>query len=427
MTEFLNGFFDGITTPIGMVVVGLFMVGGGLILGMGLVKLCFIPMSLAFVARERRRAKNNKQLVFESRPRVSIVVPGYNEEVVISNCVESILRSNYEDFEVILVDDGSTDGTARIMDEWAAKDHRVSSISQPNAGKGAALNRGFAASDGEVVLFVDADGVFGEETINEMLKGFNHPSIGAVCGDDRPINLNTVQTRLLTVISHLGTGVVRRALALIGCLPIVSGNSGAFLRSALNVAGNLDERIIGEDLELTWRIHKAGYQVNFAPRALVYAESPSTLRGLWKQRVRWARGLLQTIKIHKSMHGNPRFGAFGFFLVFNTFNMVAMPVIQLLVLLSIPVMFLLGSNPIGDGVWAFLAWLGILVSIALAIYAIALNRAAADLRHLWTIPLWPIYSVLIGLTMLSALFKEITNKPANWNKLDRSGVVSVGR
>ncbi len=427
MMEFFAGIFADSLNSVSMVIVGIVMIGGGLILGMGLIKLSFIPMSLGFVARERRRNTTGKQELFESQPRVSIVVPGYNEAVVISNCVESILLSNYPDFEVILVDDGSTDETADLMDQWAAYDERVSSISQTNSGKGAALNRGFAASTGEVILFVDADGIFSEETINEMLRGFNHPKIGAVCGDDRPVNLNTIQTRLLTVISHLGTGVVRRALALVGCLPIVSGNSGAFLRSALEAAGELDEVIIGEDLELTWRIHKAGYQVNFAPRALVYAESPNTLRGLWKQRVRWARGLLQTIRIHRSMHGNPRHGVFGFFLLFNTFNMVLMPIVQLVVLLSIPVMFLLGSNPIGSGILGILAWLGILVSVLLCVYAILLNRAAPDLRHLWTIPLWPIYSVFIGLTMLSALFKEITSKPADWDKLERSGVVSVGR
>lgn len=422
-------FFDGIwndgVDSLSMIFLGLFLLAGGLILGMGLVKLAFVPMSLAFVARERRRAKVQGDTLLEQQPMVSIVVPGYNEEVVLGHCVESILQSNYPNFEVILVDDGSTDGTAALMDEWAASDPRVRNISQANAGKGAALNRGYAASSGDVVLFVDADGVFGAETINEMLRGFNHPKIGAVCGDDRPVNLNTVQTRLLTIISHLGTGVVRRALAVIGCLPIVSGNSGAFLRTALEAAGPLDERIIGEDLELTWRIHKAGYQVNFAPRALVFAESPSTLRGLWKQRVRWARGLLQTIRIHRAMHANLRYGAFGVFLLFNTFNMVLMPVVQLVVLLSLPFVALMGGNVFGSGFWEFLAWLGILVSLALAVYAMVLNRALADLRHLWTLPLWPAYSVLIGLTMLSALYSEARNKPAKWNKLDRTGVVSV--
>lgn len=424
MQFFIDLFGDGVDS-IWMILFGLFLVSGGLILGMGLIKLAFVPLSLAFVIRERRRRAAAGSPLLESRPRVSIVVPAYNEAVVLDHCVESILGSNYPDFEVILVDDGSADGTARLMGRWAERDPRVRSFSQPNSGKGAALNYGFAQSTGEVLLFVDADGVFGAETINEMLRGFSHPRIGAVCGDDRPVNLNTVQTRLLTVISHLGTGVVRRALAFIGCLPIVSGNSGAFLRSALEEAGPLDERIIGEDLELTWRVHKAGYQVNFAPRALVYAESPSTLRGLWRQRVRWARGLLQTIRIHRSMHANPRYGAFGFFLLFNTFNMVVMPVVQLLVLLALPFVIIFGTNPIG-GTWLeFLAWLGIFVSLFLALYAMTLNRALGDTRHLWTIPLWPVYSVLMGLSMLSALFKELTNKPAKWDKLERTGVVSL--
>jgi cellulose synthase/poly-beta-1,6-N-acetylglucosamine synthase-like glycosyltransferase len=92
---------------------------------------------------------------------------------------------------------------------------------------------------------------------------------------------------------------VRRALALINCLPIVSGNIGAFRRSVIDKTGPFLEGFIGEDLELTWRVHKAGFQVNFAPLAVVLAEVPSTVKDLWKQRVRWARGLLQTIRIHK--------------------------------------------------------------------------------------------------------------------------------
>ena len=400
---------------------------GTIILVLGLTKLAYVPLALFFSSRAARRAHNSHPTYLDQSPTVSIIVPGYNEEAVIENCVRSILATQYPHVEVILVDDGSSDATPRLMTELAASDPRVRAILQPNAGKGAALNHGTRESSGDVLIYVDADGIFGPDTIEQMLRGFSNPKVGAVCGDDRPVNLNTVQTRLLTVISHVGTGLVRRALSVLLALPIVSGNAGAFRREVLEITGPLNEKTIGEDLELTWRIHKAGYRVEFAPRALVYAESPSTIRGLWKQRVRWARGLLQTLKLHAGMVGNPKYGFFGVYLAFNALNMVVVPVLQVFVLLTIPFLLLHGINTVPQDLMALIAWLGLGLALGLCVFAMALNNSLKDLRHLWTLPLWPIYSVFVGLTMLVALIQEIGGSPSKWNKLERSGVVSISR
>ncbi|GAA1498589.1 glycosyltransferase [Paeniglutamicibacter kerguelensis] len=409
------------------VVTGSMVFIGMTILIFGLAKLAYVPLALSFSTLGYRRKRARMATYLDELPTVSVIVPGYNEEAVIENCVSSILASKYPHVEVILVDDGSTDATPRLMAELAASDSRVRCILQKNAGKGAALNHGLRESSGEVLLFVDADGIFGLDTIEQMLRGFNGPKVGAVCGDDRPVNLNTVQTRLLTVISHVGTGLVRRALTMLHCLPIVSGNAGAFRREVLELAGPLNEVTIGEDLELTWRIHKAGFRVNFAPRALVYAESPSTLKGLWKQRVRWARGLLQTLKIHRRMVGNPTYGIFGIYLAFNAINMVLIPLLQMFVLLAIPFLLLHNVNTLPQDAIALIAWLGLALAVALCLFSMALNSSMKDTRHLWTIPLWPLYSVFVGLTMLVALIQEIGGHPAKWNKLKRTGVVSIAR
>ncbi|WP_427128845.1 glycosyltransferase [Pseudarthrobacter sp. S9] len=230
---------------------------------------------------------------------------------------------------------------------------------------------------------------------------------------------------MLAFISHIGTGMVRRALTLIGCLPIVSGNIGAFRRTVLDEIGPFREDTVGEDLELTWRVHKAGYRVVFAPRALVYAESPSTIGALWRQRVRWARGLLQTMGIHRGMIGNPRRGRFGAYLLFNAVTMVVLPVAQLLVLLDLVFLLALGSSPLGADAWGFRGWLGLLVTLVFSIIALAMNRAWRDLRHVWALPLVPFYSVFTSLTMVAALAQEVRGKEARWNKLTRTGVVSV--
>ncbi len=400
-------------------------VAGLTILSFGAVKLLYVPLGLYFNWRYRSRIPRHKYTLLDHQPLVSIVVPAYNEAVVLKGCVESILESDYRNYEVILVDDGSVDETAVMMQALATKHERVRFLTQANAGKGAALNRGIAAASGEILVFVDADGVFAADTLTQMLVAFDDPRVGAVCGDDRPVNLNRVQTRMLAILSHVGTGLVRRALSLTHCLPIVSGNVGAFRREAVEQAGGFHENSLGEDLELTWRIYKAGFRVRFQPTALVYAESPSTIRGLWRQRVRWSRGLIQTIRIHYRMVGNLKYGMFGGFLVFNTITMVVIPILQLLVLATLPILYGAGRGPIDGGAIALLGWLGLFISVVLTVISVGLNRAWRDLRYLWTVPLWPFYSVFVGLALSAAVVKEIKGSPARWNKLARTGVVSV--
>jgi poly-beta-1,6 N-acetyl-D-glucosamine synthase len=395
------------------------------VLILGVLKLGYLPLAGLFSLRTATGRGTRRRTLCDDRPLVSVIVPAYNEAAVIINCIRSVLSTTYRNIEVILVDDGSTDDTANIIRELAQTDPRVSWMSQDNAGKGAALNRGIRHSAGSILMFVDADGIFSPGTIEEMLKGFDNPRVGAVCGDDRPVNLNRVQTRLLALISHLGTGVVRRALSVIGCLPIVSGNIGAFRRDVLEEIGYFREDTVGEDLELTWRVHAGGYRVVFRPQALVYAESPSTVRGLWKQRVRWARGLLQTTRLHASMVGNIRYRRFGVFLLVNTLSMIIVPALQTLALAALLVLLSLGRSPLGGDVLAVLGWLGLIVTVVLTLIAVAFNRAWADLRHLWTVPLLPLYSVLTGLCLVAALTAEARGVKANWNKLQRSGVISV--
>lgn len=412
----------------------------------GTGKLCAVPIALLYELGHARRRRRSGRGAGESwgradhQPLVSIVVPAYNEAPVLANCVNSILANEYPHIEVLIVDDGSTDDTGAIAAELAA-DERVVAIRQQNAGKGAALNRGISHARGEVLMFVDADGIFTPDTVTEMLRAFTHPSIGAVCGDDRPVNLDRVQTRLLALLSHAGTGLVRRALHQIGCLPIVSGNIGAFPREVLDQVGGFNTDTVGEDLELTWRVHRAGYRVAFAPRALVYAESPSTITTLWRQRVRWARGLLQTMRIHRRMIGNPAYGAFGIYLVINTVTMVLAPVLQLLLLLGLPLAALAsaggapppapassgrgtGVAPLADAA-AVLGWLGLVISFIVVVLAAVLNRSARDLRHAWTFPLWPVYSVGMAAVMVAALYQQVRGQRARWNKMTRTGVVSA--
>lgn len=396
----------------------LFFVLGFTCFAVGLLTLAYYPLALAHAFRRRR-----PPVFRQNPPLVSVIVPAYNEEKVIGRCVESILASRYPRLELILVDDGSTDHTLSVMRRYE-NIPGVIVVSKPNGGKASALNAGLMRARGEILFFVDADGVFTSHTIPEMLRGFDSPRVGAVCGNDAPVNLNRLQTRLISIQAHVGSGFVRRALATINCLPIVSGNIGAFRRSALARIGPFREDCIGEDLELTWRVHKAGYRVAFQPRAMVYAEVPSTLRALWRQRVRWARGLLQTARLHRDMFFNPRYGLFGFYLPLNFFSMVVIPLMQLVSAILLPILALMGQSPVRLDLLSLIAWTGLGMALFASVFSIALDRAWSDLKYLYVVPLWVPYSLFIDVVMLWAIILELTGVRARWHKAERTGVAS---
>jgi len=411
------------------ILTSLAVVFGVMLLLVGLVRLVMTPFALVFDARERRARRRHPDglgPLFPEPPAVTVVVPAFDEAVVIENCVRSVLRSAYPRLDVVCVDDGSDDDTYARMRMLAAEDPRVTALRQDNAGKGAALNTGIAAATGDVLLLVDADGLFERDTVTELLRGFRDERVGAVCGSDRPVNLDRLQTRFLALISHLGTGLMRRSMDMLHCLPVVSGNLGAFRREVLEATGPLRADTLGEDLELTWRVYAAGYQVRFAPSALVYAESPSTLRGLWRQRVRWARGLVQATDIHRRMIGNLRYGMFGAYLAYATLTQLVVPFVQ--VLLAVLVVLLVavdGPSWVPETFWAWVVYVGLPLSVALLLLAVALDRSPSDLRFLWTLPLWPVYSAMMSLVVLDAVRLELRGAENRWQKLDRTGTVSV--
>jgi cellulose synthase/poly-beta-1,6-N-acetylglucosamine synthase-like glycosyltransferase len=249
----------------------------------------------------------------------------------------------------------------------------------------------------------------------------------------------------MCIQTHVGTSFVRRALAQINCLPIISGNIGAFRKIALiqsvagpeneivlsedsnwpeNIPGPFRHGFIGEDLELTWRVHRAGYRVEFAPQAIVLAEVPSTLKALWRQRVRWARGLLQTVSLHKTMFFNFRYGLIGLYLPLNFFNQVITPMLQLILLALFIFLALSGHSPIQFTLVNFLLWFGLITAVFTTILAVILDKAWKDLIYLYILPLWVPYSLFMNAVMIWAIILEIRGTQANWNKLERTGVVS---
>ena len=425
------------------ILLNIFYIVSLIVVSLGALTFIYYPLALIFELRPR-----HTPVFLTPSPLVSIIVPAYNEEKVIGSCIESILTSKYKKYEIILVNDGSTDGTLNEMLKF--KDlPKVKVLTQRNAGKASALNLGFNRSKGEILFFVDADGIFTPATIREMLFGFTSAKVGAVCGNDAPVNLDRPLTRLMAIQTHVGTGFVRRALAEINCLPIVSGNIGAFRRSVLELTmtdsgfpiHNKPDRLwpflrsrkegepftkgfIGEDLELTWRIHRAGYRVNFAPHAVVLAEVPSTIKSLWKQRIRWARGLLQTVALHRDMFFNRKYGRLGIYLPINFYNMVIVPILQLLLIFLVIVLAIAGLSPIQLDIISIILWIGFTGALFTVLFSIIIDWAWKDLKYLYVIPLWIPYSIMMDLVTVWAIYLELRGTKAEWNKFDRTGVIS---
>ena len=381
---------------------------------LGIQGTLYFPLTIAY---EIWKARTLRRLA-PFRGRVTVVVPAYNEEQTIRVAVETLLESDHPDLEVIVVDDGSQDCTAaKILD--LHEKGRIRLIRQENAGKAAALNRGIAAATGEVVLYTDADSLFLRDTVAKMARWFADPSIDAVCGNDMPLRARTALQKLLAVTTHIGTGYVRRALSVIGCLPIISGNLGAVRRRVLEEIGGFRE-LWGEDLEITWRLHAHGKRIVFDPEPAVLADCPATLGALWKQRVRWMRSYLKAAALHRRLFFRRDAWPFSFYLAVNFANMALVPLLQVALLLGLPLAVTRGWVPL-DGPWEVASWLGLSFFFAVATYSILLDRDIGDLLYLpWGILIVPI-SYFYDAVVLHSWWKEMRKAEERWEKIRRLG------
>lgn len=379
----------------------------------GLVSLVYYPLALSYPLWERRLLRQARAQNYT--PSVSVLVPAYNEERTIVASLKSILASDYADFEVIVINDGSTDQTEAELQPLLA-DPRLRYIHKENGGKASALNLGLQQARGEIVLFTDADSLFEADTIRNGVAYFVDPSIGAVSGNDTVLAPHGPMQKMLLVTSHIGTGFVRRALSRIGMLQIISGNLGLVRTAILRQIGGF-RQVWGEDLEVTLRLKRHGVRVVYGASTRVLAECPSTLAGLWKQRVRWLRSYIKILRMHRDMLGNPRFGWFGPFLAFNAFNMIGVPLAQTLALLLLPLAWWQGQFSLYGLEW--IAYLGLGFLLLAAVTSILLDKSPRDLLYLPYALLLVFFSYFYNAIVLFSIWAEARAHDEAWNKLER--------
>ena len=240
---------------------------------------------------------------------VSVLVPAHNEERVIGRTLQALLRSDYGNLEVIVVDDGSRDRTVRIASEFSERGVRV--IQLPHSGKANALRVGFAAARHPVVVALDADTVFARRTVRRLVEPFGDSRVGAVAGNPKVGNRGTLLTRFQVLEYVLTLNLERRVYSMLNCVPVVPGAVGAWRRTAVEGVGGFQGDTLAEDTDVTLAVGRAGYRVRYVPSAVAYTEAPETLRQLSRQRNRWAFGMLQSLWKHRAATLNPRAGALG--------------------------------------------------------------------------------------------------------------------
>ena len=245
-----------------------------------------------YISKERKEPLYDTPPVLTEYPFVSILVPCFNEGANAYDTIGALLDLNYPNYDIILINDGSTDDTGLIIDDIAAKHPNVKAIQlSSNQGKAMALTVGTMMSSSEYLVCIDGDAVLDRNCITWMMRHFVSGSrVGAVTGNPRIRNRSTMLGKLQVGEFSAVIGLIKRAQRVYGRVFTVSGVVAAFRKSALHQVGYWSTNMVTEDIDISWKMQTHYYDVRYEPNALCWILMPETLKGLWKQRVRWAQG-----------------------------------------------------------------------------------------------------------------------------------------
>lgn len=353
-------------------------------------------------------------------PLISIVVPAYNEGLVIKQSLGSLLELDYPNYEILVIDDGSTDDTyARAM-EVARTAHRIDVrvIKKRNGGKSDALNVGMAHARGQFILNMDGDTVLSKNALRACIRHFSDPKIGAVAGSIKVFNRENILTRMQALEYIEGLAMARKAQSYARICNIIPGPLGLFRKDALREVGGYDHDTFAEDCDVTLKLLLRGWHVAYEANAVAWVETPSLLRDLIKQRYRWSRGILQAIRKHKGALLHPKRSGINFFILwYMLFENIIWPVTNVV---SNLVFIYIGLN---YGVILFLLywWVQLtLLDVIAATYCIVLEKE--DMSMIGYAPLFRVFYILtIDVIKVLANLEELLGIPMTWGKLEREG------
>ena len=229
-------------------------------------------------------------------PMISLMVPCYNEGDNLDESIPHLLQLRYPNYELIFINDGSKDNTGEIIDRWAAKETKITALHQENQGKASALNHGLTIAKGKYVACIDGDAVLDYYALDYMVQALEKdPKYAATTGNPRVRNRSTILGRLQVSEFSSIIGLIKRAQGLMGTIFTVSGVCCLFRKDVMEEIGGWSTNMITEDIDISWKIQIAGYNIMYEPRALCWVLMPESMKGLYKQRLRWAQGGAETI------------------------------------------------------------------------------------------------------------------------------------
>jgi len=364
--------------------------------------LSYITVPLAILHRFNENKRFSAPL--EEYPKLSIIIPAYNEEKVLGRTIENILEAYYPNKEIIVIDDGSTDSTYQVAKKFLS--HGVKVVQRVNGGKFAALNTGLVYATGEIVVSVDADTLITRTALVEMAKSFRDPEVGGVAGTLKVLNQNKFLTKLQGLEYLTQIEVVRRAFDNFGTITVAPGAFSAFRRAAVTESGNYDPDRLLEDFDLTIKLQKAHKVLRGSSEAVGYTEAPETISDVYKQRLSWYRGDFQNFWKHRDAFFNPKYGYMhSLTLPYMLISMILVPLSSIIVIATSIMMILAGDWMLL--VFALVAF--VILQILMSLLAIVLGRD--DLKLLIYAPLFIVgYKQFLDFVMIKALFDIILSR-----------------
>jgi cellulose synthase/poly-beta-1,6-N-acetylglucosamine synthase-like glycosyltransferase/peptidoglycan/xylan/chitin deacetylase (PgdA/CDA1 family) len=351
---------------------------------------------------------------------VSVIVPAYNEKEGIEAAVRSLAGGDYPDIEVVVVDDGSTDGTAAIVEALNLPNVRV--IRVPNGGKANALNTGIALAKHDIIVTVDGDTIFEPDSIRMLVQPFAGPAVGAVAGNVKVGNRGGLVALWQHIEYVIGFNLDRRLYEVLRCMPTVPGAIGAFRRAALAEVGGISDETLAEDTDVTMALCRAGWRVVYEERAKAWTEAPATLEQLYRQRYRWSYGTMQAMWKHrKALTDSGDSGRFGrrglpFLALFGVALPLLAPVVDVMLVYGL-VFWELSET--------LVAWL-LMLLLQLITAAVAFRFDRESLRPLSRLPLQQFaYRQLMYLVLIQSAMTALTGGRLRWHKLHRAGLGTV--
>lgn len=243
-----------------------------------------------------RRAGEPEFMYQGYAPMVSVLIPCYNEADNLDTSIPHLLNLTYPNYELIFINDGSTDNTLEIIERWAEKAEKIMVVDQPNGGKASAMNNGARHALGKYIVGIDGDAILDYSAIEYMIQNLeDNPDLGAVTGNPRVRNRSTVLGKLQVAEFSSIIGLIKRSQSLVGTLFTVSGVIMCIRRDVLLKIGGWSDNMITDDIDVSWKTQIAGYNIAYEPRALCWVLMPETIRGLYRQRLRWAQGGAEVI------------------------------------------------------------------------------------------------------------------------------------